>query len=346
MGVLCMFSRWFLPLAVTPFIWLPTFAQPVISARAGLIQLTDGSVFLDDERLEQRAAKFNQMQDGSELRTQDGRAEVLLTPGMFLRIGGNSAVRMISNRLMDTRVRLLNGSAIVDAVDASPNTPVTIIYSDYLVRIGQQGRYRFDTNPPELKVDEGEAKVLMDGRSLVVHAGYLLPFSTDLVARRFGNGAVDGLDDWSASRQDSISRNNLDAANTSDLSGVIDDWQNDRAAYLQALGMSSYLPPLPLSAYNPTIGSPLLGMTPFGLYGMGYGNPLGLYPLLLSGYYGPAYSVYGINRLRNPIPFPPYRFGTGYRPGSIFGTSRIPAAAPIRVGVPRPAAVHVGAGHR
>jgi hypothetical protein len=332
-------------LAIAPFIWLSAPAQPVISARAGLIQLTDGSVFLDDERLEQRAAKFDQMKEGSELRTQDGRAEVLLTPGTFLRIGSDSAIRMVSNRLVDTRVRLLNGAAIVDAADGSPNSAVTIIYSDYVVRIGQQGRYRFETNPPELKVDAGEAKVLLDGRSLAVRAGYVLPFSAELVARRFDHGAVDDLDDWSKSRNDSISRNNLDAANTADLSGVIDDWQNDRAAYLQAMGMSSYIPPLPLSAYNPTIGSSLLGVTPFGLYGLGYGNSLGFYPLLYSGYYASPFPVYGINRSGRPILFPPYRIGSGIRTSPVFPTPRAPAT-PARIAPSRPAAVHVGVGRR
>jgi hypothetical protein len=344
MGVFRMFCRSLLPLAITPFVWLSASAQPVISARAGLIQLTDGSVFLDDQRLEQRAAKFDQMKEGSELRTQDGRAEVLLTPGTFVRIGNDSAIRMVSNRLVDTRVRLLNGAAIVDAADGSPNSAVTIIYSDYVVRIGQQGRYRFETNPPELKVDAGEAKVLLDGRSLAVRAGYVLPFSAELVARRFDNGAVDDLDDWSKSRNDSISRNNLNAANTADLSGVIDDWQNDRAAYLQAMGMSSYIPPLPLSAYNPMIGSSLLGVTPFGLYGLGYGNSVGFYPLLYSGYYASPFPVYGINRFGSPILFPPYRIGSGIRTSPVFPTPR--AATPVRSMPSRPAGVRVGVGHR
>jgi len=344
-----MLCRWFIPLAVTPFIWLPISAQPVISARAGLIQVTDGSVFLDDERLEQKAAKFDQIKEGSELRTQDGRAEVLLTPGVFLRMGNDSAIRMISNHLVDTRVRFLNGSAIVDATEASPNSSVTIVYSDYVVRIAGQGSYRFDTNPPELKVDKGEAKVVLDGKSAVVRGGYSVPFTTDLAARRFGSDPVDNLDEWSKSRNESISRNNLDAANTPDLSGVIDDWQNDRAAYMQALGMSSYLPPLPLSTYNSMIGTPVLGVTPFGLYGIGYGNPLGFYPLLLSGYYGSPYSVYGINRLRNPILFPSrigIGTGTGIRTGVGYTLPRVPSM-PARIGMPsHPVGAHVGAGHR
>ena len=44
-----------------------------------------------------------------ELRTEEGRAEVLLTPGVFLRLGENSSFRMITNRLIDTRLEFLSG---------------------------------------------------------------------------------------------------------------------------------------------------------------------------------------------------------------------------------------------
>ena len=357
-----MFYRWLLSLSVVTFVSLPTFAQPVISARAGLIQLTDGSVFLDNQRLEPRAARFPQMEDGSELRTENGRAEILLTPGVFLRMGNNSSIRMISNRLADARVRFLDGSATVDAMDGSPSTAVTIVYSDYTVRIGGQGRYRFNANPAELKVDAGEAKVLMDGKSVAVRAGSAVPFSADLTARKFDRNAGDDLDDWTKSRNDSVARNNLDAANTPDLGGVIDDWQNDRAAYMEALGMSSYIPPTPLSAYSAVAGSPILGVTPYGLYGMGYASPLGFYPLFLSGYYGLPYSSYrtGIGGYRSPFLFPTrigsgtgIRMGTGIRTGTgvrttpMYGAPRV-TSSPIHVSPGRVGGGvgHVGAGHR
>ncbi len=47
------------------------------------------------------------------LRTGQGRAEVLLTPGVFLRVGENSAIRMLDNRLLSTRVEIVSGNAIV-----------------------------------------------------------------------------------------------------------------------------------------------------------------------------------------------------------------------------------------
>ena len=152
--------RWIVSLALTPLLGLPAIAQSVISAHSGLIHFSDGSVFLDDQRVEQKTGKFDQMNNGSELRTQDGRVEVLLTPGTFLRMGANSAIRMVSNQLDDTRVELLSGSAVLNqGSDTLADTSVTILCNFDQVHIKKAGRYRFDTEPPQLKVESGEAEV-------------------------------------------------------------------------------------------------------------------------------------------------------------------------------------------
>src|SRR5271155_1212686 len=155
-----MSHRWNLLWALTPLLGLPALAQSVISAHSGLIHFSDGSVFLDDQRVEQKTGKFGQMNNGSELRTEDGRAEVLLTPGTFLRVGANSAIRMLSNQLDDTRVELLSGSAVLNqGSDTLASTSVTILYNLDQARIKQPGRYRFDSEPPQVKVESGDAEV-------------------------------------------------------------------------------------------------------------------------------------------------------------------------------------------
>ena len=355
-----MSCRWFVSLAAVSTLWLPAFAQSVISARAGLIQVSDGNVFLDDQRLEPRAGKFEQMKEGSVLRTEQGRAEILLTPGVFLRISDNSAIHMISNRLADTRVRFLSGSAIIDAAGPSANTLATVLFIDYQIHIGRDGRYRLNGDPPELKVDRGEARVELDGHSVDIQAGFVLPINNGLVARRLNTLPTDSLDDWNKTRDDSISQDNLQAANTPDLSGAIDNWQNDRDAYLQALGMSSYIPALPIAPYSPLAGTAMLGVTPLGLYGLGYGGIYSMYaPYSLSylRYYGAPNRNYGVYGYRRPLVQPPVRFGTtpGVRPISpspVYGVGRMAAPAPIRTSPsahPAPShggAVHVGGGRR
>src|SRR5271154_1533906 len=155
-----MSNRWILCWALTPLLGLPALAQSVISAHSGLIHFSDGSVFLDDQRVEQKTGKFGQMNNGSELRTQDGRAEVLLTPGTFLRVGAGSAIRMVSNELDNTRVELLNGSAVLDqGADTLANPSGTILYNLDPVHIKKPGPSRFDSEPPQVKVETGDADV-------------------------------------------------------------------------------------------------------------------------------------------------------------------------------------------
>src|ERR1700730_10999373 len=146
-------------------VWLPAQAQSVISAQAGLIHFSEGAVSLDGAAVVQTFVNFVQMKNGSELMTRDGRAEVMLTPGVLLRLGENTSIRMLSNRLTDTRVEFLSGAAMVDSSSGSATPPVTILHEGYQVRLSEPGRYRFESIPAELRVDTGEAEVLHDDKS-------------------------------------------------------------------------------------------------------------------------------------------------------------------------------------
>jgi hypothetical protein len=371
-----MSSRWILCLALTPLVSLPSSAQSVISAHSGLIHFSDGSVFLDDQRVEQKTGKFGQMNNGSELRTAEGRAEVLLTPGTFLRLGANSAIRMVSNQLDDTRVELLKGAAVLDqGSDTLADTSVTVLYNLDQVHIQKAGRYRFDSEPPQVKVESGQVQVMADGESVEAGAGYVVPFEGKLTARRLLNDSNsndpalrkpgDDLDNWSAERGASVAESNTDAAATSDLAGVVDGWQNNPDAVLQSLGIPPYIPGMSSMVPPPGYGSPY-GSGLSGSYGSPYGSGLytsGLYGSSLYGYglYGPGLGpytlmsplfVYGMPLYR-PLGsyYPTYVYrGLTTNPGRYgYGPSRsIGTARPgIGIGVGRPAVggVHVGGGH-
>src|SRR5262249_5886273 len=84
--------------------------QSVISARTGLIHYVEGRVTLDGKPVEVKVSMFPEVKENMELRTEDGRVEVLLNPGVFLRLAENSAVRMLTNKLSDTKLEFLSGS--------------------------------------------------------------------------------------------------------------------------------------------------------------------------------------------------------------------------------------------
>ncbi len=325
-----MSHRWILSLALTSLAGLPALAQSVISAHSGLVNLSEGSVFLDDQRVEQKTGKFGQMNNGSELRTEDGRAEVLLTPGTFLRVGANSAIRMLSNKLDNTRVELLRGSAVLDqGSDTLADTSVTIVYALTEVLIKQPGQYRFDAEPPQVKVTKGGVEVTANNKTIEAGSGTVVPFDGKLVARTILKDSVskdpsqksgDDLDSWSASRDNSVAQDSQDAASTSDLAGVIDGWQNNPDSVLQSLGIPPYIPGMssviPPPSYGSLYGYGVSSPALYGLYGSGiYGSALygpGLYG---SGIYGSMYGpitplfVYGV---------PLYRGYGAYGPSSIY----------------------------
>src|SRR6202051_4790908 len=110
----------FSTLAVGIAVALPVKAQSVISTHSGVIHFFEGAVYLGDRPLESHLGRFPSVPQGAELRTAEGRAEVLLMPAVFLRICEYSGIRMVANALADTQVELRSGSAIVDS--GGPNS--------------------------------------------------------------------------------------------------------------------------------------------------------------------------------------------------------------------------------
>lgn len=65
---------------------VPASAQPVISAKSGMVAKIQGNVFLDDQALADSSTHFPDVKEKQVVRTEDGLAEILLTPGVFLRV--------------------------------------------------------------------------------------------------------------------------------------------------------------------------------------------------------------------------------------------------------------------
>jgi len=58
----------------------PGLAQYVVSAKSGTVNFTEGQVQLDGSTLESSITHYPNIKEGSVLSTENGRAEVLLTP--------------------------------------------------------------------------------------------------------------------------------------------------------------------------------------------------------------------------------------------------------------------------
>jgi hypothetical protein len=301
-------------LAVVAVLALPADGQSVISTHSGVVHFFEGAVYLDDQPLELHLGKFSSMAEGTELRTAQGRAEVLLTPGVFLRVDAGSSIRMISNVLSDTRILLLTGSVLVDSGEPSSGTSVTLLYKDWDVHFRGEGTYRVDAEPPGLWVQQGAAEVSAGGTGsrVSVEPGMYLPFTSELVPQRSSYVSGDVFTDWAKGRSESISADNA-------ITAQIDE---DSASRNSGSGVDNF-------AYFPLIGVPSVNS---GLTG-GYGS-LNPYQLGFSSIYLPGYS------------YRPFLFGLA--PG---GIRSYPYSPPRRVGIfptvpaPRPPFPQPAPGH-
>jgi hypothetical protein len=188
------------------------YAQSVISAHSGVLHHVEGDVTIDGKVPQPKSGTFADVKEKQELQTQIGRAEVLLTPGVFLRMGENSTIRMVSNKLVDTQVAFLKGSAIVDFVEVTKDNSVKISYQDYDITFLKKGIYRFDSEPAELKVYSGEAVVSHGGSTVHLKDSRALPFTPALVSEKFDSKTGDELYRWAKRRSEYIAVANLSAA--------------------------------------------------------------------------------------------------------------------------------------
>ena len=68
----------------------------------GTLNYIEGRATLDSQALSDHSVGSARMAAGQSLSTQDGRAEILLAPGIFLRIDHQSTVQMVNRKCSET----------------------------------------------------------------------------------------------------------------------------------------------------------------------------------------------------------------------------------------------------
>jgi hypothetical protein len=223
------------------------FGQSVISAKAGVIHYTQGEVTVGTGAaatpVEMRTGgRYTELKDGQELATGEGRVEVLLNPGVFLRLGENSTVKMISTRLSDTRLELTRGVALVEVAELSKDNAVTMLVKDVAVTFSKMGLVRLDFETG-IRVYKGDVQVMADGTPQTLKDGREMQFAAGNAVQKFDAKVGDALFRWANQRAEYIAMANVASANMarqnygSSLSSFASGWY-----YNQHYGMMTYLP--------------------------------------------------------------------------------------------------------
>src|ERR1700743_448884 len=115
--------------------------QSASSGRPGTLNYVEGSASIAGQPLTARSIGSVELEPGQTLETAQGKVELLLTPGVFLRLDSDSAVTMVSPNLTNTQVELVHGRAAVEADAVLKQNDIQIIAGASTTRILKEGFY-------------------------------------------------------------------------------------------------------------------------------------------------------------------------------------------------------------
>jgi hypothetical protein len=141
-------------LAVTP-----APAAPTPAPQLGTLNYVEGQASVNGQSINSKSATSEVVTQGAMLSTGAGKVEMLLTPGVFLRLGENSQLRMVSAGLADTELALVSGQATIEADYFSKDNHLTVNEGMASTAILKRGLYVLSTDQPFVKVLDGEARV-------------------------------------------------------------------------------------------------------------------------------------------------------------------------------------------
>ena len=302
--------------------------SPLVQATINYIE---GQASLEGQQLSSKSVGHAELAKGQYLATANGKAELLLTPGVFLRLDNNSTVKMITPDLTHTEVQLTQGRAAVEVDQIYKQNDILVDLANGQTQLLKNGLYEFDATGNTVRVFNGEAAAFRsvtpqpNEKAVKVKEGKQFAFTAadgqnELKTTGFNRNqteADDSLYKWSSLRSGYLGEANLNLARSYASqpgytygggygSGWF--WSPSIYSYTWLPGNGLFFSPFGYGFYSPYYlygGGPIYG-------GYGYGG---------YGYGGYGYGGYGY---RNP--------GRIYRNGT-----------PINAGVASSSTMHAGA---
>lgn len=243
------------------------------AARPGTLNYVEGQAAVGSRVLGAKSVGSVELAPGQSLTTRQGKAEILLTPGVLLRVGDSSAVTMVSPGLTNTEVRLDRGRAMVEVAEIYPQNNLRIDVDNTSTQLLKNGLYAFDAGQGQVRVFDGKAVVNENDRQVNLKGGRELNlFQPGAKAEKFDkNSPVDDLYQWSSLRSQYLAEANVDTARIYVAGGL--GWYGAGWYWDPWFGAYTFLPgdgifysPFGWGFYSPFF----VGGAPFGFNGNYY----------------------------------------------------------------------------
>jgi len=258
------------------------------SALPGTLNYVEGQANIGSDTLSANSVGSATLENGQSLDTGNGKAEVLLTPGVFLRLDGNSAVQMISSSITNTEVRLDQGRAMVEVDELHDQNHLRVSENGVETQLVKKGVYEFDADRQEVAVFAGKADVQDGDRTVSVKGGHLLYLGGKGELKSHGFNKDDykksDLYQWSSLRSSYLAEANVDAARVYVANGYYGPgWIGPGWYWASGFGGYTFIP-----------GNGIL----YSPFGWGFYSPLVVYraPIFYGyrGFYGHPVIVRGV----------------------------------------------------
>lgn len=256
----------------------------LISARAGGVNYIEGDVGIVREFGKSgRLLKGDVIEVGDRVSTgANGRAEILLNPGSYLRLAENSAFEFQTTDLENLQLKVDRGSAILEVYAANDFT-VSLRSPKDDFRLIRTGVYRLDVGADgngRLEVWKGRAEagdsVLKSGRAAVSSEG------DAVVVEKFSRDDKDAFETWSKFRSKDLAKETGQLKDRELRKTLVNSFYSGRWNMYDSFG---------LWVFNPR--SSRYCFLPFGFgwsspYGYGFGTDIWWYRLPQYVYYPPT----------------------------------------------------------
>lgn len=284
---------------------LPAWAQGQEGGRPGTVNYVEGQAWIGSTPLTAESVRSMELARGETLTTKTGKVELLLTPGVFLRVDDNSSVRMVSPDLANIDVSVETGRASVEVLNIMKANDIRLDLNAVSTRLLDDGLYEFDANRGQVLVFQGKAEVYDAGQTLKLKGGRMATLAAGpLMARKFDTRKYeDNLYRWASLRSGYLAQASVDAARAH--AGAGPGWYGPGwygPGWYWDTGFLSY-------TFLPADG------VFYGPFGWGFYSPIMAYgaPYYFGSYYGGGHHRFGDFR---------EHAGGGFEPGEGFHAGR------------------------
>ncbi len=259
----------------------------VISAKAGGVNYVEGKVAVFKNSRSGYLVKGDKLEVGEKVSTgANGKAEILLNPGSYVRLGENTEFEFVSTTLDDVKIKLAGGSAIFEVFAdnefkvaiATPKANFYAVKSGvYRVDVLQDGSGRISVWKGRAQIGEDEEAIVKGGKAAVVK-------NNQVAVEKFDRDDKDALEIWSKDRAKQLAKINSKLERNNIRNSLLNSFNNRGWGFNDSFGLWVFDR---FSGYYCFV--------PFGYgwsspYGFGYNRDLWYFRMPRYVYYQPQYS--------------------------------------------------------